>query len=69
LRLIDDEKQIFTPDYSIGALDRREKLGGSHESLAFVQVKNFKQKQSQEEEIDPKVVEKLKAEGKRMLQV
>jgi hypothetical protein len=45
LRLIDDDKEYFTPLFEVGALDRREKIG-NYESLALVQVKNFKPKPS-----------------------
>ena len=64
LRLIDDDREYFTPLFEVGALDRREKIG-NYESLALVQVKNFKPKPStvQDEQIDPKVIERLKAEG------
>jgi hypothetical protein len=64
LKIIDDDKEYFTPLFEVGALDRRERIG-NYESLALVQVKNFKPKPSalQEEQIDPKVIEKLKAEG------
>ncbi len=69
LRLIDEDKKNFAPDYSIGALDRRERLG-THDALAFVQVKKFKPKNSnQDDEIDPKVLEQLKAEGKTIITV
>ena len=36
LRLIDDDKTIYTPSYEVGALDRRERIGSTYESLAFV---------------------------------
>jgi len=62
LRLIDEEKEYFTPLYDIGALDRREKIG-NYESLALVQVKNFKPRNSEDEQIDPKVLERLRLEG------
>jgi hypothetical protein len=68
LRLVDEDSKTFSPDYSIGALDRRERLG-THDALAFVQNKNYKPKNQQEEEVDPKVLEKLKAEGKRLISV
>ena len=45
LRLIDDDKEYFTPLFEVGALDRREKIG-NYESLALVQVKYFKTKPS-----------------------
>lgn len=43
LRLIDEDKAEHVPDYSIGALDRRERVG-QQEALAFVQVKGYKPK-------------------------
>ena len=43
LRLVDEDKNNFQPDYSVGALDRRERIG-THDALAFVQVRNFKPK-------------------------
>lgn len=45
LRLIDEDKEYFTPLFEVGALDRRERIG-NYESLALVQVKNFKPKPS-----------------------
>ena len=69
LRLIDEDKSNYAPDYSIGALDRRERVG-THDALAFVQVKNYKPKANAlEEEVDPKLIEQLKAEGKRLITV
>ena len=42
LRLIDeDSSKGYTPYYGVGALGIHERLG-SHESLAFVQVKNYR---------------------------
>jgi hypothetical protein len=35
LRLVDEDKANFAPDYSIGALDRRERIG-QHDALALV---------------------------------
>ena len=64
LRLIDEDKEYFTPLYEVGPLDRRERIG-NYEALALVQVKNFKPKPSakDEQQIDPKLIERLKAEG------
>ena len=35
LRLVDEDKSNFAPDYSVGALDRRERIG-QHDAIAFV---------------------------------
>ena len=35
LRLIDEDKEYFTPLFEVGALDRRDKIG-NYESLALV---------------------------------
>jgi hypothetical protein len=42
----------------------------NHEALAFVQIKNYKPKANNlEEDVDPKLLEQLKAEGKRLFTV
>ena len=62
LRIIDDEKAVYTPSYEVGALDRRERIGSMNESLAFVQAKNYKPKNT-DSIVDVELLEKLKREN------
>lgn len=68
IRLIDDEStgEKYKPYYEVGPLDRRDKIGDSHQSLAFVQVKGFRTVQNNEEEADRELINKLRSENVRI---
>lgn len=71
LRLIDDDdggKESYKPYYEVGALDTRERVG-EYASLAFVQVRNYKPKGPENDGVDQKMMDELKKENKRMLNV
>jgi hypothetical protein len=73
MRLLDDEAKEPTPYYEVGALDAKERISVTdHKELAIVVKKNYRKAETiakDEDAVDPKLLESLQKEGKRLLTV